>query len=345
MKKISYLLVLGVLFWSCKESGESNETEQKEELESVSTVFPLQKTIQDDILASGVLSSKAELKLAFKTGGMIRRMYVKEGQYVKAGQLLAELDMSEIDAAVNQAKLGLEKAERDVARVKGMLEDEVATKNNLEDANTAFSLAKESMETAKFNQKLSRIYAPQSGKVLMKISEQGELITPFAPAIILGTGGSSFNVKVGLADKDVVKVKIGDNAEVRLDAYAGEVFPARVTEIAQIINPSTGTYEVELTLNSNGKKLISGFVAKSKITPQSERQVLMIPASALIEAENENAFVFVFNGQSVEKRKILIGGIHESQVEVLTGLSTTDQVVTLGANFLSEGQNVKVVNL
>lgn len=345
MKKISYLLVLGVLFWSCKESGESNETEQKEELESVSTVFPLQKTIQDDILASGVLSSKAELKLAFKTGGMIRRMYVKEGQYVKAGQLLAELDMSEIDAAVNQAKLGLEKAERDVTRVTGMLEDEVATRNNLEDANTALSLAKESMETAKFNQKLSRIYAPQSGKVLMKISEQGELITPFAPAIILGTGGSSFNVKVGLADKDVVKVKIGDNAEVRLDAYAGEVFPARVTEIAQIINPSTGTYEVELTLNSNGKKLISGFVAKSKITPQSERQVLMIPASALIEAENENAFVFVFNGQSVEKRKILIGGIHQNQVEVLTGLSTADQVVTLGANFLSEGQNVKVVNL
>ncbi|AWV99789.1 efflux RND transporter periplasmic adaptor subunit [Arcticibacterium luteifluviistationis] len=345
MKKISYLLVLGVLFWSCKESGETNETEQKEELESVSTVFPLQKTIQDDILASGVLSSKAELKLAFKTGGMIKRMYVKEGQYVKAGQLLAELDMSEIDAAVNQAKLGLEKAERDVARVKGMLEDEVATKNNLEDATTAFSLAKESVETAKFNQKLSRIYAPQAGKILMKISEQGELITPFVPAIILGTGGSSFNVKVGLADKDVVKVKIGDNAEVRLDAYASEVFPARVTEIAQMINPSTGTYEVELTLNSKGKKLISGFVAKSKITPQSERQVLMIPASALIEAENENAFVFVFNGQSVEKRKILIGGIHENQVEVLTGLSTADQVVTLGANFLSEGQNVKVVNL
>lgn len=345
MKKISYLFAIGVFLWSCKSTEEEGETIQKEELESVSTVFPVQKTIQDDILASGVLSSKAELKLAFKTGGMIKRMYVKEGQYVKAGQLLAELDMSEIDAAVNQAKLGLEKAERDVNRVKGMLEDEVATKNNLEDATTAFSLAKETMQTAKFNQKLSRIYAPQSGKILMKISEQGELITPFAPAIILGTGGSSFNVKVGLADKDIIKLKIGDKAEVSLDAYPGVVFPANVTEIAQVINPSTGTYEAELTLNSNGKKLISGFVAKSKITPQSERQVLLIPATTLIEAENESASVFVFNGQSVERRKITIGGINDNKVEVLIGLTTSDQVVSLGANFLSEGQKVKVVNL
>ena len=74
------------------------------------------KLLSEPIIASGLLSSKSEMKLAFKTGGMIRRIYVQEGQSVSEGQLLAELDLSEIDAQVRQSKLSLEKSERDLER-------------------------------------------------------------------------------------------------------------------------------------------------------------------------------------------------------------------------------------
>lgn len=345
MKKTICLLLLLGAFSSCSKGEEKEKELQSEEIESVSTILPVSKSIKEEIFASGVLSSKSELKLAFKTGGMIKRMYVKDGQTVKSGQLLAELDMSEIDAVVNQSKLGLQKAERDLERVKQMVEDEVATKNKSDDAETAYNLAKESVQSAVFNQKLSRIYAPQSGKILMKLAEQGELITPFSPALILGTGGNEFNLKVGLADKDIVKLKIGDPASVTLDAYPGEVFIASVSEISQIINTKTGTFEVELTLKANGKKLISGFVAKAKITPPKESQVLLIPASSLIEAEKNQAFVFVFNGTTVDKKSVTLGRIYPNAIQVISGLSEDDRVVSLGSNFLSQGQKVKVVNL
>jgi RND family efflux transporter MFP subunit len=343
MKKTIYIILLLGLFFSCKKGEEKDA--QSEEIESVSTITPKELTIKEAIFASGVLSTKSEIKLAFKTGGLISSMHVSEGQSVRKGQLLAELDMSEIDAMVNQAKLGLQKAERDLVRVKKMVEDEVATKNKLEDATTAYKVAKETVLSAGFNQKLSKIYAPESGKILMKIAKQGELITPFAPALILSTGGNAFNLKVGLADKDIVKLKIGDPAEVTLDAYPGEVMSAHVSEIAQMLNPQSGTFEVVLTLNSAGKKLISGFVAKAKIIPPKESQVLLIHASCLIEADKSKGFVFVYNGSVVDKREVTIGKIFSDEIQILSGLRANEKVVSLGSNFLSQGQKVKVVNL
>jgi RND family efflux transporter MFP subunit len=341
-KTIIYLLSLGMLACGDKEKTEKTSETSAEELKAVTVILPQIKSFSEPITGSGVLSSKSELKLAFKTGGLIKRMYVNEGQSVAAGQLLAELDLSEINAGVNQARLGLEKAERDLDKVKKLYADELVTKSMLDDATTAFSVAKETVESAAYNQKLSRIYAPQAGKILMKIAEQGELITPFAPALILGTGTSSFNVNIGLADRDIVKLKTGDRASVTLDAYPGEVFPANITQIAQMVNPSTGTYEVELSIESQGKKLISGFVAKAVIHPSSQKSGLLLPVEALVEANKTSAFVFVLNGIVAEKRKVTLGELINKEVVILSGLNENDRVILKGANFLSDGEKVNV---
>lgn len=340
MKKTVYLLALLAL--GCGKNKTDEKPTTQEEMTAVTLTKPVLKSFSDEITGSGLLSSKAELKLAFKTGGLIKRIYVQEGQYVKAGQLLAELDMSEIEAGVNQAKLGLQKAERDLEKVKGLYEDELVTKSNLQDATTGYEVAKEQFNAATYNQKLSRIYAPQAGRILMKIAEQGELITPFAPAMILGTGTSSFNVNIGLADKDIVKLKPGDKAIVQLDAYPDEQFPATVSQIAQTVNPATGTYEVELSLNSQGKKLISGFVAKATIFPASEKSGLFLPLAAVVGADGSSASVFVLQGKQVEKRPVKLGELIGEQVLIADGVSEEDQIVLRGANFLSDGETVNV---
>ena len=338
MKKTIYLLALLAL--GCGKDERAGQSTQQEEITAVTLTKPTIKSFSDEITGSGVLSSKAELKLAFKTGGLIKRIYVNEGQHVKAGQLLAELDMSEIEAGVNQAKLGLNKAERDLEKVKGLYEDELATKSTLQDATTAFEMAKEQLTAVTYNQKLSRIYAPQSGRILMKIAEQGELITPFAPALILGVGTSSFNVNIGLADRDIVKLKSGDKAMVTLDAYPGEEFPAKISQIAQTVNPATGTYEVELSLSNQGKKLISGFVAKATIYPSTEKIGLFLPLASLVGAEGSSASIFIFKENHVEKRPVKLGQLLDGQIQITSGLSETDEVVLKGASFLSDGETV-----
>lgn len=346
---IFILLATALIIASCGKKQEAKKTEA-EEILTVEVQPVSRKSLSEPIIASGVLSSKSEMKLAFKTGGMIRRIYVQEGQSVREGQLLAELDLSEIDAQVRQAKLGLEKSERDLERVKKLYADEATTLTNVQDATTGFDVAKQSVQVAEFNQKLSRIYAPTSGRILRKISEQGELITPFAPAFILGTGESAYIVNVGLADRDVVKVKIGDMATVYLDAYPNETFQARITQIAQTVNPATGTFEAELQIQPSGRKGIqaafrSGFVAKAEISTGKAPSTLAVPIEALVEADKNTAFVYAYNAssQSVSKIPVSIGSIFGSNVAIISGISEGTQIVTKGANFLSDKSKVKVI--
>lgn len=342
---ILHTIIIALLIVSCGKKQETKKAEA-EEILTVEVQPVSRKSLSEPIIASGVLSSKSEMKLAFKTGGMIRRIYVQEGQSVKEGQLLAELDLSEIDAQVRQAKLGLEKSERDLERVKKLYADEATTLTNVQDATTGYNVAQQSVQVAEFNQKLSRIYAPTSGRILRKISEQGELITPFAPAFILGTGESAYIVNVGLADRDVVKVKIGDVATVYLDAYPNEIFHARITQIAQTVNPATGTFEAELQIQPNGKKLISGFVAKAEISIEKGVSTLAVPIEALVEADKNTAFVYTYNttNQSVSKTPVSVGSIFGSNVAIISGISEGTQIVTKGANFLSDKAKVKVLS-
>ena len=346
MKNYIFTIVITTLFIaSCGKKQETKKAEA-EEILTVEIQALSRKSLSEPIIVSGVLSSKSEMKLAFKTGGMIRRIYVQEGQPVREGQLLAELDLSEIDAQVRQANLSLEKSERDLARAKKLYADEATTLTNVQDATTGYDVAKQSVQVAEFNQKLSRIYAPVSGRILRKISEQGELITPFSPAFILGTGESAYIVNVGLADRDVVKVKIGDVATIYLDAYPNETFQARITQIAQTVNPATGTFEAELQIQPNGKKLISGFVAKAEISTGKGASMLAVPIESLVEADKNTAFVYTYNtnNQTVSKTPINIGSIFSNNVAIISGISEGTQIVTKGANFLSDKAKVKVVS-
>ena len=109
------------------------------------------------VITSGKVTSSEESKLSFKTGGVINAILVKEGDMVKKDQVLATLDMAEINANVKQARLGYEKAKRDYERVKNLYQDSVATLEQFQDVTTGLEFAKSNMEIAEFNLKYSSV--------------------------------------------------------------------------------------------------------------------------------------------------------------------------------------------
>ena len=113
------------------------------EAQKVSTRVP--------VICSGKLSAKSEAKLSFKIGGIIDRIFVSEGSSVSKGQLLARLNLSEIQAKVDQASLAMEKAQRDYDRVKSLYEDSVATLEQFQDVTTQLDLAIANLKISKFN--------------------------------------------------------------------------------------------------------------------------------------------------------------------------------------------------
>jgi RND family efflux transporter MFP subunit len=341
MKPYIYAFIIGTMLVSCGSKEEKPQEAPAEDILTVATQKVGEISTVEPITASGVLSSKSEIKLGFKTGGLIERIYVSEGQFVKSGQLLAEIDTEEIDAQVSQGNVGLAKAKRDLERVKRLVADSAATIQNLEAATSAYEAAKQGMRVGNFNQKLSKIYAPSSGKILRQIAEQGELITPFSPAFILGTGGAATQLNIGVTDRDIVRIRKGNRAKVYFDAYPNEIFAATVSQIAQTVNPATGTFEIELTVNAKGKTFISGFVAKAEITPDFTQTSLAVPIGSLVEADGNRAFVFVYQDGKVEKRAVELLHVIGDKVAVKLGVDEGEEVVVKGANFLKDGQLVR----
>ena len=133
-----FSLLLAVALWACGSKAEKASTPvQTDEVVVPVKLAPVRMaTRAEPIVASGLVSSAEEARLSFKVGGIINQMLVDEGQTVRKGQLLATLDLTEMNAQVSQAQLASEKAERDLGRVKSLYADTAATLEQLQNATT-----------------------------------------------------------------------------------------------------------------------------------------------------------------------------------------------------------------
>jgi RND family efflux transporter MFP subunit len=341
------ILIAGVItilqIAGCQKEEAAKIVEQKI---MVKTAAVIQKKISFPITASGVLASPTETKLSFKTGGIIEQILADEGQFIKKGQLLASLQKSEIDARVQQARSGYEKALRDFQRVSNLYQDSVATLEQKQDAETGLTVARSNLEIAEYNLKHSSIIAPSNGKILKRLAEKNELVDTGRPIFIFGSTEGSWRIRTGIPDRDIVKVNYGDSAEISFDAYPDEKFRAIVSEITQAADPYTGTYEIELILLPHDKKLIFGFVASIRIFPKVEESFFFIPMEALTEADGGRGTIYyVKSPENIARRSwVEIYRILDGQVAVSRGLENIPEVISEGSPYLRDGSVIEIIN-
>lgn len=299
----------------------------------------------------GVLAPRDELRLSFKVGGVVDRVLVESGDVVRKGQLLAEIKQAEVDAAVAQASEAAEKARRDLERGERLRADEVATQEQLENLTTAYRVARANLESARFNARFARIEAPADGVVFERTVEAGELVQAGQPVLVLGDTSSGWVVRVGLADRDVVRVEPGSTVQLSFDAYPGRVFEGRVARIGASADRMNGTFEVEVALaEAPGVRLVRGLVAKVTLPlaqlPEVASGATVVPLSALVEADGRRATVYVLDAdRSVALRKdVTLGPVMGERVVVTGGLVAGEPIITDGAAWLSDGRAVRVVS-
>lgn len=344
--KFNFLYVVFIIFLLVFISGncKSKKEEQvKTDVIPVKTAAVKYRQLAIPVFTSGKLYPKTMIKLSFKTGGIIDKLYADEGDAVKKGQLLAALDLSEIDARFNQANNAYIKAQRDLQRVKNLYNDRAATLEQLQNMKTAFAVAEDNLKIAKFNLEHSRIKAPAKGKILKRLCEAGEMVGTGTPVFLFGSTENHWIIKAGAAGRDMVRINLKDKARVRFDAYGEKDFTAEVSEISQAIDPASGTYEIELAVSDRGMKLAAGFVAKVRIEPSETENFFVIPVDAIVEGEGDDGVVFTVKDNKAVQVKIKVAHIFPETVAVSAGLKNITSVVTSGAAYLTEGAPVKVV--
>jgi RND family efflux transporter MFP subunit len=334
-----FILTL-LIVTSCAE--EDREARRESPVKIKTTTIKKQE-LSLPIRSSGILSSKTELKLSFKTGGIIREILVDEGESIGAGTVLAQLNLSEIEAEVRKAELAYDKATRDFNRAKNLYADSVVTLEMFQNARTAVELAGSNRKIARFNMEYSTIRAPYNGKLLKRLAEENEMIAPGFPVFLFASTENDWVVRTNLTDRDIIKIGLLDSARVSFDSYPGKPFKAWVSEIGSSADPYTGTYEIELTLAPMNISLYSGFVAKASIYASQTEEYIVIPAHALVEGQGLNARVFVIENDTPRLRNIEILQIIDRGVVIKSGLSANDTLVILGAEYLSEKGEFEII--
>jgi membrane fusion protein, multidrug efflux system len=295
------------------------------------------------VTATGVIALRDEIALSFKIGGVVAQVLAREGESVRAGQLLATLDLREIDAQVAKAQSAAAKADRDLARVTRLQTDSVATRQQLEDATTAADVAHADLETATVNRQYARIVAPATGVVLHRSAEPGELVSVGSPVLALGSRSSGTIARVALTDRDVVRVRLGDHAVIRVDARPNEVLSGHVRQIGAASDPRTGTYAVEVAVDQPDG-LSSGMIGRVEILARGGERLRTVPIEALLEADGDRATLFALGPDGRAKRvPVEVAFVRGEQAAVRGVLAGVSRVVTDGAAYLDDGAAVRVM--
>jgi len=295
----------------------------------------------EPIRVAGTVASSEEARLSFKIGGIVSRIFVKEGQRVRKGQLLAVLDLTEIDAQVSQASYSAEKSQRDMERVKNMLKDTAATLEQLQNATTGYEVSRQNLKIARFNQAYAKIISPIDGTVTRKQFNEGEFASAGSPGLIIASNRrNDWVVRVGVSDKDWARIKMGDRAAIHLDAYPDETFTGTITNIAQSADPASKLYQIEIRIDPAGKLFATGLYAKAELTPSQSRKYSIIPVEAVIEGNGSKGFVFVNDNGKARRVPITIGYLDGNKVLVTSGLENIEEVITSGSAFLTDSSSV-----
>ncbi len=339
------LLSLAVLAFACDKPESTPQTNTKGDAIPVK-VLPLQQgKFSSSIPASGNFSTNDETMLSFKVGGIVSSIQVQEGDAVRKGQVLATLDLTEVQAGLTQARLSYEKVLRDHERAGRLYRDSVATLEQFQNSKTALDIAEQQLKTAEFNLSYSQIRATQSGFVLRKFVNPGQLVASGTPILqINGAGQGNWVLKASVNDQNWELISIGDAATLLLSD--SDSIPGQIVRKSQAADPMTGAYWVEISPeHSDGLKLASGMFGKALIHPAQQTEGWEIPYEAVLEANGNTAYVFVTDGtQKAKKVEVRLGKISLNTVQVLSGLENQSQLIVSGSAYLSDGSTIQIKN-
>lgn len=345
---LSFFLITVVILGSCtKEKKKEIPSSPLDESSIAVNLIAVQEIEHSlPIVSSGLVATETESRLSFKVGGVIKTIFVKEGQSVTKGQLLASLDLTEIDAQVSQARNSLDKTKRDLERGQRLFKDSAATLEQIQNLQTATQVAEESYRIASFNRLYSTIRATNSGKVIRKFLNEGELASPGSPVLIVNSSAQDeWIVKIGLPDVDWVRVKSGDPAKISVDAYPNVALDAEVKTVNEGSDALSGLYQAEVKVRPGKYKLASGLFARVEIAPSAKLKLKSIPIEALVEGSGKNAYVFVVGSRktAVNKIPVQVAYLHGKQAFILGGLENVQEVVTSGSAFLTENSVITII--
>jgi RND family efflux transporter MFP subunit len=307
-------------------------------------VSPIKNEIvKQRVRTFGVLAPNVE-EISFQIPGRILKFDVDEGERVKKGQQLAQLQTEDAQDNLRKAKTQLE----NIVRVRARMETLHKTGNiqiaQLEDAQAQHDQIEIAYDQAALN--LARCYmnAPSDGILLKQHIDSRTSVSPGQPIFVFQSDDELWVTKVDLTDRNALLMSAGATADVTFAPYPNEVFAGRVSKVAQVANMTDGLYTAEISILTQGKELRPGMVAEVDLIRVSEKTYSIVPFDALLDLKKNRGAIYLVNSQdnTVVEQAVTINSIDGEAVALEEDLGSFELVVSKGHHGLRDGASIRI---
>ena len=313
------------------------------------TVVTVQDTLYKHYLElQGSVDTKQNLVLYPEFSGVLTRVYVKEGQKVGKGQLLASVDDGGLGQQVAQMEIQSELAKTTFERQKRLWDQKIGSEIQYLQAKSNFEAQEKAVAQMKSQYGKTGIRAPFAGIVDEIISEQGSVVAPGQSRIMRLVSLNDMYIETEVPERYISDLKKGTEVKVNLPVL-GKSLDTKVRQVGNFINPTNRSFKIEVAVPNKEGLIKPNLTAKVRINDYTSDKAILIPQSVISENASGEQYAYIATGQSgngeAMAKKVIIktGRSQGDLIEVLEGIKSGDAIIKEGARRVKDGQAVRIL--
>jgi membrane fusion protein (multidrug efflux system) len=318
------------------------EEEKEQELIPVEITRVKKGDIADYILLSSNLETEKMADIYSRVQGIVEKIRLSEGDFVRKGQVLLELEAEEYLLAEERARVNYQKQEADFNRLKAMFDKNLVSKEEYQAAEYATKGLEIEWKQANLNLSYTKITSPLTGVIGDRLIKLGDRIQPTDKLFsVINTEEMIANVYV--PEKEFGNIKKGQKVHIVSDHVQNERFQGWVKRLSPVVDPQSGTFKVTIGVRNQENKLTAGMFVNAHIVTDVHKDVVLIPKTAVVY-ESDLMNVFVVKDSVARRITLDVGFQDHEKVESLAEIIEGDKIIVIGQSGLKDSTAVKVVS-
>lgn len=343
-KIVGLLIMLCVAFINAG-CGKDSQSKPKDKKDVAAIPVAVSQVGIGDIAAyfsgTATLEAEGDASVVAKVSGVVKQIFVEEGGYVKAGQILAKLDDEKLAVQLAQAEANMKKLENDFHRNEELFNKKLVSAEMYQRAKFEYESQKAAFEMTKLDHDYASIRAPISGVVAQRMIKVGNMVLANTPTFRI-TDFDPLLAVLHVPEREMSKLRVGQPASITVDAISAVDFTGRIARVSPVVDPATGTIKVTVEVRDPSRQLKAGMFGRVNIVHDVHANTLLVPKGAVVAEDAESA-VFVVQDSVAYRKLVKTGYINGANIEVLEGLRAGEVIVTTGQGSLKDSSKVEIV--
>jgi RND family efflux transporter MFP subunit len=297
----------------------------------------------------GNVSTKQNLIIYPEFAGVLTNVYVKEGQLVSKGQLLAKIDDGGLSQQLAQMQIQVDLAKTTFERQERLWNQNIGSELQYLQAKSSYQAQARAVEQLKEQIEKTMVRAPFSGTVDDVITDQGSVVAPGQSQLFRVVNLKDMFIKTDVPERYISNVTVGKNVIVEFPIL-GKSFESKVRQAGNFINPANRTFKIEVTVPNYDSNIKPNLTAKLKINDYINEKAILIPQSIISENAEGEQYVYIITnkvGNKAQAKQIIVetGKTQGDFIEILSGLEHDNEVINEGARSVKDGQYIKILEV